>query len=194
MNPQFVNQYEAGDTRKKASVIDIVNEGIVNADGFEASFKDQREYTGYVIKKYSPLCFADGTSAVKIDGSGGFQEQNHQDWVIMRYAVVLLMAAVFSLLCGSTVVYGLEEFDSSAECTLNVLVLDSLHDDKPIADADVTMYYVADVRIEDGKARYVCADEFAGYAKELEGVDSEKYAAELYGYVKEKNLTGTTKF
>jgi hypothetical protein len=93
VNPQFVNQYEAGDTRKKASVIDIVNEGIVNADGFEASFKDQREYTGYVIKKYSPLCFADGTSAVKIDGSGGFQEQNHQDWVIMRYADVLLMAA-----------------------------------------------------------------------------------------------------
>ena len=93
VNPQFVNQYEAGDTRKKASIIDIVNEGIVNADAFEASYKDQREYTGYVIKKYSPLCFADGTSAVKIDGSGGFQEQNHQDWVIMRYADVLLMAA-----------------------------------------------------------------------------------------------------
>lgn len=93
VNPQFVNQYEPGDTRMKASVIDIVNEGIVNADGFDASYKDQREYTGYVIKKYSPLCFADGTSAVKIDGSGGFQEQNHQDWVIMRYADVLLMAA-----------------------------------------------------------------------------------------------------
>ena len=93
VNPLFVNQYEAGDARKKASVIDIVNEGIVNADGFDASYKDQREYTGYVIKKYSPLCFADGTSAVKIDGSGGFQEQNHQDWVIMRYADVLLMAA-----------------------------------------------------------------------------------------------------
>ena len=93
VNPQFVNQYEAGDLRKKASVIDIVNEGIVNADAFEASYKDQREYTGYVIKKYSPLCFADGTSATKIDGSGGFQEQNHQDWVIMRYADVLLMAA-----------------------------------------------------------------------------------------------------
>ena len=93
VNPQFVNQYEAGDLRKKASVIDIVNEGIVNAAAFDASYKDQREYTGYVIKKYSPLCFADGTSATKMDGSGGFQEQNHQDWVIMRYADVLLMAA-----------------------------------------------------------------------------------------------------
>lgn len=93
VNPQFVNLFEAGDERRKASVIDIVNEGIVNADGFDASYKDQREYTGYVIKKYSPLCFADGTSAVKMDGSGGFQEQNHQDWIIMRYADVLLMAA-----------------------------------------------------------------------------------------------------
>ena len=103
VNPQFVNQYEAGDTRKKASIIDIVNEGIVNADGFEASYKDQREYTGYVIKKYSPLCFADGTSAVKIDGSGGFQEQNHQDWIIMRYADVLLMAAEAILQSGGNV-------------------------------------------------------------------------------------------
>ena len=93
VNPQFVNQFEAGDLRKKASIIDIVNEGITKADAFDASYKDQREYTGYVIKKYAPLCFADGTSAVKMDGSGGFQEQNHQDWVIMRYADVLLMAA-----------------------------------------------------------------------------------------------------
>ena len=58
VNPQFVNQYEAGDTRKKASIIDIVNEGIVNSDGFEASYKDQREYTGYVIKKYDVLLMA----------------------------------------------------------------------------------------------------------------------------------------
>ena len=93
VNPQFVNSYEANDKRKEASVIDIVNEGIAEADGFEDSYGDWREYTGYCVKKYSPLCFADGTSAVKIDGSGGFQEQNHQDWVIVRYADVLLMAA-----------------------------------------------------------------------------------------------------
>lgn len=93
VNPQFVNQYEAGDLRKKASIIDIVNEGIVHSNAFNDSYKDQREYTGYVIKKYAPLCFADGTSASKIDGSGDFQIQNHQDWVIVRYADVLLMAA-----------------------------------------------------------------------------------------------------
>ena len=93
VNPQFVNSYEANDKRKEASIIDIVNEGIVEADGFEDSYGDWREYTGYCVKKYSPLCFADGTSAVKIDGSGGFQEQNHQDWVVVRYADVLLMAA-----------------------------------------------------------------------------------------------------
>jgi len=93
VNPVFVNSYEAGDLRKKASVIDIVNEGIAAADAFESSYKDWREYTGYCVKKYSPLCFADGTSAAKIDGSGDFQTQNHQDWVVMRYADVLLMAA-----------------------------------------------------------------------------------------------------
>ncbi len=93
VNPQFVNSYEAGDERLEASVIDIVNEGIASSDGFDASYSDWREYTGYCVKKYSPLCFKDGTTAAKIDGTGGFQEQNHQDWVIMRYADVLLMAA-----------------------------------------------------------------------------------------------------
>ena len=93
VNPLFVNSYEAGDLRREASVIDIVNEGVASVDGFDASYSDWREYTGYCVKKYSPLCFADGTSASKIDGSGDFQTQNHQDWVIIRYADVLLMAA-----------------------------------------------------------------------------------------------------
>lgn len=93
VNPKFVNQYEPNDKRKEASIIDLAGEGVTSSDAFEASYSDWREYTGYCVKKYSPLCFADGTSATKIDGSGDFQTQNHQDWVIMRYADVLLMAA-----------------------------------------------------------------------------------------------------
>ena len=93
VNPEFLKAFGTGDTRKAASVIDIEGEGVSSAASFDAGFKDWREYTGYAIKKYSPLCFADGTSAAKMDGSGGFQEQNHQDYVLMRYADVLLMAA-----------------------------------------------------------------------------------------------------
>lgn len=93
VNPEFLKGFGTGDTRRAASVIDIEGEGVSSASSFDAGFKDWREYTGYAIKKYSPLCFADGTSATKMDGSGGFQEQNHQDYVLMRYADVLLMAA-----------------------------------------------------------------------------------------------------
>ena len=93
VNPAFVNQFKRGDTRRAASVIDMVGEGITALPDFEASYKDQREYTGYTVKKYSPLCFADGTSASKEDGTGDFQLSNHQDYVLIRYADVLLMAA-----------------------------------------------------------------------------------------------------
>lgn len=93
VNPNFVNSYEPNDARKTASIIDIANEGVASESAFESSYKDWREYTGYCVKKYSPICFADGTSASKIDGSGDFQTQNHQDWVVIRYADVLLMAA-----------------------------------------------------------------------------------------------------
>jgi hypothetical protein len=93
VNPAFVSEFKTGDTRRTASIIDMTGEGITGLDDFEASYKDQREYTGYAVKKYAPLCFADGTSASKEDGSGDFQISNHQDYVIIRYADVLLMAA-----------------------------------------------------------------------------------------------------
>lgn len=93
VNPAFVSQFKAGDTRLAASVIDMAGEGISSLPDFQASYKDQREYTAYAVKKYSPLCFVDGTSASKEDGSGDFQISNHQDYVLIRYADVLLMAA-----------------------------------------------------------------------------------------------------
>lgn len=93
VNPAFVDEFKSGDTRRAASIIDMEAEGITGLSDYQASFKDQREYTGFAVKKYSPLCFADGTSASKEDGSGDFQTSNHQDYVIIRYADVLLMAA-----------------------------------------------------------------------------------------------------
>lgn len=86
VNPQFVNAYSSSDTRKTASIIDVAGEKIT---GYDTG--DQREYTGYMIKKYSPTCLPDGTS--NTGGSQNFQISQDQDYVIMRYADVLLMAA-----------------------------------------------------------------------------------------------------
>jgi len=87
VNPKFVSAFASGDTRKTASIIDIVGEGI------ESSFdlKDQREYTGYSVKKYTPTALPDGTSDT--GGSNDFQTSQDQDFVVIRYADVLLMAA-----------------------------------------------------------------------------------------------------
>ncbi|WP_291527987.1 RagB/SusD family nutrient uptake outer membrane protein [Bacteroides sp. UBA939] len=88
VHPALMQAYEAGDTRRAASIIDIVNEGIYET--FDVA--DQREYTGYTIKKYTPMAYYDGTSATK-GGAGDFQTAQSQDYVVMRYADVLLMAA-----------------------------------------------------------------------------------------------------
>ncbi|WP_167607601.1 RagB/SusD family nutrient uptake outer membrane protein [Maribellus sediminis] len=87
VNPKFIDTYVAGDVRKAASVIDIVGEGI------EGSFdiNDQREYTGYTVKKYTPTALPDGTSDT--GGSKDFQISQDQDYILIRYADVLLMAA-----------------------------------------------------------------------------------------------------
>ncbi|MFR0676708.1 RagB/SusD family nutrient uptake outer membrane protein [Dysgonomonas mossii] len=87
VNPKLVNAFAANDQRKTASIIDIAKEGI------EAKYdkKDQREYTGYSNKKYTPTALPDGTSDT--GGDNDFQISQDQDYIIIRYADVLLMAA-----------------------------------------------------------------------------------------------------
>ena len=93
VNPAYLSAYKTGDTRRGASVIDLEAEGITSNEKWQDSVSDWREYTGYTVKKYTPLAFADGTSAAKMDGTGDFQISQHQDYVVIRYADVLLMAA-----------------------------------------------------------------------------------------------------
>lgn len=95
VNPKLFLAYQSGDTRRKASIIDLVSEGIENSDKFSTG-GDWREYTGYSIKKYSATGFSDGTRWIEIETTGAGQDWQYkesQDYVIMRYADVLLMAA-----------------------------------------------------------------------------------------------------
>jgi len=93
VNPQLVNAYLAGDKRKTASVIDLVGEKDKDGKTIESFFNipDQREYTGFTVKKYSPTALPDGTSDT--GGSKDFQSSQDQDYIQIRYADVLLMAA-----------------------------------------------------------------------------------------------------
>lgn len=93
--PSLYNAYEEGDARKEASIIAI------NQEGLEFDNTDQREYTGYTIKKYTPMSTvivnADGEREVKdvaeANGASNFMIGQFQDYLVMRYADVLLMAA-----------------------------------------------------------------------------------------------------
>ena len=53
------------------------------------------DYTGYVNKKYCPLIFTDGTSMpaaeATVDGAN-MQTSQDQNWILIRYSDVLLMA------------------------------------------------------------------------------------------------------
>ncbi len=93
INPKAFDQYESGDERRFASIIDVENE-FSSADIREALAKDQREYTGYFQKKYQTLTSAAGSKVSDPMASGGTNNnQNYQDLFIIRYADVLLMAA-----------------------------------------------------------------------------------------------------
>ena len=85
--------FSNSDLRRTASIIDIVGEGVSKLAEYETQVNDWREYTGYTVKKYTPLVFGNGLPATDPKGTMGFQECNAQPWVFVRYADVLLMAA-----------------------------------------------------------------------------------------------------
>lgn len=93
VTPAYIQKYLSGDPRYTASVIDLDAEGITKSTDYTNAINDWREYTGYTVKKYSPLVFGNGLPGTNPTGTQGFQECNPQPWNIVRYADVLLMAA-----------------------------------------------------------------------------------------------------
>ncbi|MWB93591.1 RagB/SusD family nutrient uptake outer membrane protein [Flavobacterium sp. GA093] len=92
VNPELYEAYEAGDTRRDATIINYAAEGL----NFDPQAREQRQYTGYSWKKYCPITNEAGTAIVEING-GNFQIDNYQDLAVIRYADVLLMAAELNL-------------------------------------------------------------------------------------------------
>lgn len=94
--PSLYNAYETGDARKTASIIAVAEEKL------DFDITDQREYTGYTNKKYTPISTyvldpASNTYVVKdvaeANNATNFMIGQFQDYVVIRYADVLLMAA-----------------------------------------------------------------------------------------------------
>lgn len=88
VTPRTWNAFDVNDTRRVASVISIGDENLA----FTNQSK-QREYTGYYIKKYSPMVDKNGIPLPQVNGNPDFQIGQFQDYVVIRYADVLLMAA-----------------------------------------------------------------------------------------------------
>lgn len=88
--PDLYKAFEKGDKRKTASIIGI-NEELISF----VNKPKQREYTGYFLKKYTPACDSTSKGIAELPGHGikSFMISQFQDYVSIRYADVLLMAA-----------------------------------------------------------------------------------------------------
>lgn len=92
ITPYANSLFRSGDSRSTATVINCTDIGAYK----EQITTDCMDYTGLVNKKYCPLIFTDGTSMpaaeTTVDG-GNMQTNQDQNWILIRYADVLLMAA-----------------------------------------------------------------------------------------------------
>ncbi|MBS0029143.1 RagB/SusD family nutrient uptake outer membrane protein [Chitinophaga sp. 22321] len=88
VNESLYRAYAPGDTRKSASIISISDEGLTST--YQVS--DQAMYTGFFCKKYTPLKDKNAD-----DLGGSFQWDNFDNYVVIRFADVLLMGAELNL-------------------------------------------------------------------------------------------------
>lgn len=92
VNPDFVSSWNDADLRKKGSVIDLAGE----LSAYEGDKGDHE--TGYVNKKYTSMQY-NGDEGLKgmfyhlYKGTDDFMLWHMQDFVMLRYADVLLMAS-----------------------------------------------------------------------------------------------------
>lgn len=91
--PTFWNAFEDGDSRKTATVLSWDDEGLA----YDWETNGQAQYTGYNCKKYE---------IVSIDGvpeaSPDWQTNAIEDFMVIRFADVLLMAAELELNAGNS--------------------------------------------------------------------------------------------
>ena len=97
VSPDAWKVFAEGDPRREATIINYVAEGRGSVWTSDL-LADQREYTGYNFKKYIPLSYnVDGIAVPEVqaesdwEGNNDFQISQYQDYVLMRYADVLLM-------------------------------------------------------------------------------------------------------
>ncbi|HOO83759.1 MAG TPA: RagB/SusD family nutrient uptake outer membrane protein [Prolixibacteraceae bacterium] len=82
--PSFWNDFNNDDKRKKATILSWDDEGLT----YNWETQQQAQYTGYSLKKYEILSI-DGSPEPKPD----WQTMADEDYIVLRYADVLLMAA-----------------------------------------------------------------------------------------------------
>lgn len=88
VNSKLWDAYADNDTRRVSTMIGVEEESL-EFDKIDS----QRDYTGYYSKKYSPMIDEDGNDLPMNQGAPNFFLGQFQDYTVIRYADVLLMAA-----------------------------------------------------------------------------------------------------
>lgn len=90
----YINKFFSNnDLRRSASIIDYAADGVAALSNFSSLYNDAKDYTGYAVRKYTPMQYGSDRPATSPDGSASFMENGSQNFVVLRLADVMLMAA-----------------------------------------------------------------------------------------------------
>jgi hypothetical protein len=89
------NWFDSTDTRRDATILNWDKEGLV----YDYATNTQAQYTGYNVKKYE-IASVNGIPEDLTLGGTDWQSDAVEDYMVVRYADVLLMAAELHLLNG----------------------------------------------------------------------------------------------
>lgn len=104
-----------------------------------------------------------------------------------------LLTALVLILSISINARAAETVNLNQTGSISLTLQNSEGSQKPISDAEFTLYQVADVREENGGLAYHFASDFAGCGASLSDLTAAGLADHLAGYAKTQNLIGSAK-
>ena len=107
-------------------------------------------------------------------------------YLLLLLVVLYIPSAVFAK--------GEQSFDENAVCNLDIIIENENDKNIPVANADVTLFRVADAVVSNDKVTYPCTDDFSGYAVSIDNFEDDKQAEDIFDYAIQHRVEGTTQY
>lgn len=111
---------------------------------------------------------------------------------IRLFLCIVLLICMVSMLPITAAAADLCDFEPEHECSISLTLAEGKDKENVVAGAQVTIYLVAEISASDEDFAYIYSEPFTDCSLNLEDYRNQRFAEQLYTYVSDRKISGTT--